>query len=140
MMEKVLLILLFFASASCSQRNSSDRDFVDKLLDLATETSSEEYLGEEYVQLTNLYDTLAHDIPDDKDEQLILVERLKQRGFEVTNRGRGNFPPLGPRIIIVELERQGCLCEVSKIYFLTVHENTYQMAEGINCKRIRSAN
>jgi hypothetical protein len=135
-MKKAFAAILFLISISCSQRQSSDKDFIDKLLDLATATSSEEYRGEEYVQLTNLYDKLAHDIPEDKDEKLILVERLKQRGFEVTHRGRGNFPPLGPRIVIVELKKENCVCEVNKIYYATVADTLYQQAEGINCKRV----
>jgi hypothetical protein len=134
-MKRVLAIILSLISTSCSQPHSADKDFIDKLLDLTTETSSDEYSGAEYVQLTNLYDTLAHTIPEDKDEVLLLAERLKKRGFEVTNRGRGNFPPLGPRIVIVELKKGNCLCEVSKIYFATVDDNAYQMAEGISCKR-----
>lgn len=134
-MKKGLLLILFLISVACSRQQTSDKDFVDKLLDIATATSSNEYLGEEYVQLTNLYDRLAVDIPEDKDEKLILVERLKQRGFEVTDWGRGNFPPLGPRIVIVEVKKGNCVCEVSKIYYSTVTDTLYQRAEGINCKR-----
>ena len=136
-MKKVLTIL-FFISFSCSQQRRSDKDFIEKLIDLTTETSSEEYLGEEYVLLTNLYDTLAHSIPDDKDEKLILVERLKKRGFKVTEWGRGNFPPLGARIINIELTKGNCVCTVCKIYYYAAQVDTiYQMAEGINCKRVR---
>src|SRR5690348_15494874 len=116
-MRKILTIMLLVILTSCSQQHSLGKDFIDQLLDLTTGTSSKEYLGGEYIQLTNMYDTLAHNIPEDKDEKLILVERLKKRGFEITNWGRGNFPPLGPRIVIVELKKENCICEVSKIYY-----------------------
>lgn len=138
-MKKAFAIILLLISVSCSQRQSSDKDFIDKLLDLETATSSEEYLPEEYVQLTSLYDKLAHELPADKDEKLVLVERLKQRGFEVTNWGRGNFPPLGPRIVIIELTKGNCVCEVHKIYYATIADTLYQQAEGINCKRVRTS-
>jgi hypothetical protein len=134
-MKKILAIMLLVILTSCSPQHSLEKDFIDQLLDLSTGTSSEEYLGGEYIQLTNLYDTLAHNIPEDKDEKLVLVERLKKRGFEITNWGRGNFPPLGPRIVIVELKKENCICEVSKIYYSTIEETAYQIAEGINCKR-----
>lgn len=138
-MKKILILFLCSFLTSCYQRQNVENDFIDKVLDLATGTSSEEYTGEEYVQFTNLYDTLTHNIPDDKDEKIILVERLKKRGFEITNYGRGNFPPLGPRIVIVELKKGNCSCEVSKMYYATVHEDLYQMAEGINCKHIENS-
>jgi hypothetical protein len=134
-MSRLICIIIFLVLASCSSGNNTDSDFIDKLLDLTTSTSSQEYLGEEYVQLTNLYDTLTHNIPEDNVEKLILAERLKLRGFEITNWGRGNFPPLGPRIVIVELKKENCVCEVTKIYYATVDDNAYQMAEGINCKK-----
>ncbi|HEY0654914.1 MAG TPA: hypothetical protein VGD65_17370 [Chryseosolibacter sp.] len=121
----------------CQQSHPTDKDFIDKLLDLAIQTTSEKYSPDEYVQLTNLYDSLAHAIPEDKDEKIILVERLKQRGFNMIEYGRGNFPPLGPRIVIVDLRKGDCSCSVSKIYYATVHDNTWQMAEGIHCKRKR---
>jgi hypothetical protein len=129
------LAVVFISLSCCSSEDKTKHHFVDKLLDLVTQTSSKEYAGEEYIQLTNLYDTLAHTLPEDQDEKSILAERLKKKGFKITNWGRGNFPPLGPRIVIIELQKENCTCEVSKIYYATTTDTLYQMAEGINCKR-----
>ena len=135
-MRDIQFILVCLGLAACSTNKKTDADFVASLLYLTTRTTSKEYSPVEYVQFTQLYDSLAHSLPDDKDEKLILVERLKKMGFEVTDWGRGNFPPLGPRIVIVELTKGSCICEVSKIYYATVQEGAYQMAEGINCKQV----
>ncbi len=139
-MKASICAIILFSLASCSNGSHANEDFIDKLLDLTTATSSTEYSGKEYVQLTNLYDSLAHTIPDDKDEKLILVERLKKRGFKVTNWGRGNFPPLGPRIVIIELTKDNCMCEVTKTYYATTSDTLWQMAEGINCKQTLTGN
>jgi hypothetical protein len=112
-----IFLLAFGVFLSCAQETKTDHDFIGKLLDLATATTSPDFLGEEYVQLTNLYDSLSYTLPEDKDERIILVDRLKLRGFEVVHRGRGNFPPPGPRIVLVELKKGHCVCEVSKIYY-----------------------
>jgi hypothetical protein len=37
-MRKILGIVLFLISTSCAQQHSSDKDFIDKLLDLTTAT------------------------------------------------------------------------------------------------------
>lgn len=134
-MRKLIYCSILLLLVGCGSQHQRSEDFIESILDLTTTTSSTKYEPGEYVQFTNLYDTLAHSIPEDKDEKLILVERLKKRGFKITNSGRGNFPPLGPRIVIVELTDGSCVCEVSKIYYSTTTDTLYQMAEGINCKR-----
>jgi hypothetical protein len=134
-MRKLIYCSIFPLLAGCGSQHQRGQDFIERILDLTTTTVSTKYEPGEYVQFTNLYDTLVHSIPEDKDEKLILVERLKKRGFKITNSGRGNFPPLGPRIVMVELTDGSCVCEVSKIYYSTTTDTLYQMAEGINCKR-----
>ena len=134
-MRRSLYAIIFVVLASCAKENTSHKDFTDKLLDLTTSTSNEGYSMEEYIQLTNLYDTLTNSLPEDDREKLILVEKLKQRGFEITRWGRGNLPALGPRIVDVELKKDDCICQVSKMYYFTTVDTLYQMAEGIVCKR-----
>lgn len=134
-MRHAISILVFSILLSCTKPIESEKDFIDKLLDVSTMTSNTDYAYDEYVQLTQLYDSLAHELPEDKDERLILAERLKSRGFEVIHSGRGNFPPNGVRIVILELRRGDCTCEVSKMYYATLDPDAWQMVEGINCKR-----
>lgn len=86
--------------------------------------------------MPDLYDSLANKIPEDKDEKLILVEKLKMKGFKITNWGRGNIPPLGPRIVNVELMSGRCICEVTKTYYSTTVDTLYQMTEGVKCRRV----
>ncbi|MFZ6009335.1 MAG: hypothetical protein ACOYXT_03235 [Bacteroidota bacterium] len=129
---RIIPIILFIALFSCSGERTPSGDFTDRVLDLTIETSDGEYL-----QFPKLYDTLTGDIPDDKDEKLLLVERLKAKGFEVVTWGRGNYPPLGVRIISYELKRDDCVCEVNKVYYRTLSDTLYQMVEGISCTRRR---
>jgi hypothetical protein len=121
----IVSIMLF----SCTQSGSiNGSDFIDRVLDVAIEARVEES-----VEFRGLYDHLAENIPEDNEESLILVDRLKLRGFEVKHRGRGNYPPLGPRIVIVEMQKEDCICSVRKIYYATTHDWLYEMAEGISC-------
>ena len=129
-MKKLILLTTIILLISCEKRKALSKNFVDQILDVTIETSTDEF-----IEFSQLYDSLSHSIPDDNEEKLILVERLKQRGFKVSNSGRGNFPPLGPRIVIIELKRDNCTCEVSKKYYATVSDTLYQMTEGISCKK-----
>jgi hypothetical protein len=129
-MKKLILIPVLLLLASCTSRDESHKDFVDQVLDVTIRTSSDKS-----VEFPELYDSLAHEIPEDQDEKLILVERLKHRGFDVVSSGRGNFPPLGPRIVAFKLRKGNCTCEVSKKYYATATDTIYQMVEGISCKK-----
>ena len=99
----ILVVVLFI---SCSKKQDSN----DALLDFIMEKQNGKY-----IEFPELYNQLANKIPDDKNEKLILVEKLKNKGFEVKSYGRGNYPPLGPRIISVKLKSKNCECEVDKI-------------------------
>ena len=132
MRSTLISLVVIVMLPSCSKENKSDKDFIDKVIDLSIETSSGEY-----VQLSDLYDRFADKIPADNDEKVILVDKLKTRGFKVTNWGRGNFPPLAPRIINIELMNGRCICDVTKTYYATTVDTLYQMTEGVKCRRIR---
>jgi hypothetical protein len=126
----VSIILLFLISCAGKQKSDSPEDFNDKLLDFVIENSNDEY-----VELPGLYHGTTETIAEDNDEKLILVERLKARGFKVTNWGRGNYPPLGPRIFSLTLVNGDCECEVDKIYYSSVIKSVYMMSERIKCKK-----
>ena len=129
-MRNICFLLVFFLLNSCTKKKESNSDFYDKVLDLAIENSN----GES-VEFPELYDKLVTKIADDNNEKLKLVEKLKQKGFKVTNWGRGNHPPHGPRIIIINLKKDSCECEVAKIYYSTVDDTLYNMTERISCKK-----
>lgn len=126
----ILLSLLF--SCSRPQESKTNKEFTDKLLNFIIENKDNQS-----VELDGLYDTTIDHIPEDKDEKLVLAEKLKARGFIVTDSGRGNFPPIGARIVNLTLKKDLCECEVSKIYYLTTFESTYVMKEKISCRNIR---
>ena len=113
-----------------SCEGARQKSVVDRVIDASIEVQSGEL-----VEFPVLYDTLTHYIPEDKDEKLILVEKLKARGFEQVDYGRGNFPPLGPRVVIVEMKKGDCNCSVRKVYYATVAEETWQMSEAISCEK-----
>ena len=129
----ILLILI-----SCVNREKKEK--IEKLFDAFYEKTLDDIIEKsngQSIEFRDLYQELADKIPDDKDEKLILVQKLKTRGFEVTNYERGNYPPLGPRIIIVNMKKKNCECEVSKKYYSTNSDSLYRMSETVNCKKIR---
>ena len=85
------------------------------------------------VQFPDLYDSLATEIAEDGRETLILTRSLQKRGFTIADRGRGNLPPLGPRIVSVTLKKGDCFCEVNKMYYATTSEGVYLLTESIRC-------
>lgn len=131
-MKNIYLLSITFLLISCSKNNESKSDFIDKTLDIVIDYSNGESL-----EFPTLYKDLTTKIPDDKDEKLKLAQRLKLKGFKVINWGRGNNPPVGPRIINITLRKEDCQCEVTKIYYSTVSEFEYQMTEKITCKKIK---
>lgn len=122
--------LVGVATIALSCEGTRQKSVVDRVIDASIEVQSGEL-----VEFPGLYDTLTHYIPEDKDEKLILGEKLKARGFEQVDYGRGNFPPLGPRVVIVEMKKGDCHCSVRKVYYATVAEETWQMSEAISCEK-----
>ncbi len=88
------------------------------------------------IEFPDLYEGVVNSISNDSEESLKLVSLLKSRGFEITNWGRGNYPPRGPRIVMRQLRKDNCECEVNKIYYSTISKGIYEIAERIKCKSI----
>ena len=129
-MNLVKLVLLFLVMLiSCTPNN--EKTFEEKILDFVLETCEDEY-----IEVPFLYDELAKKILDDKQESIILAESLKKRDFTITDWGRGNYHPRGPRIISLTLEHGDYECMVQKIYYSTASENVYEIAERIKCRKI----
>lgn len=126
-MKKNFLLLLLSLFVSCSQKKEKSSDFYDKILDLIIENSN----GES-VEFPQLYNKLTNRIEDDNNEKVKLVEKLKSKGFKITNWGRGNHA-LGPRIVIINLKKDNCECEVAKKYYSTTNDTLYNITEQINC-------
>lgn len=126
----ISLIILFFSC--CGKPKKQQIDFNEKVVDFAIEISNDKF-----IELPNLYDSLSKEIvPKDEDENLILVQILKKKGFELKDWGRGNHP-LGPRIISLKLKKENCECEVQKIYYSTddLPREVYKTTESIRCKK-----
>jgi hypothetical protein len=85
------------------------------------------------VELHDLYDSTTDSINNYNEEKLKLVEILKSKGFQIVDYGRGNYPPLGPRIVSISLKKNRCKCEVDKIYYFTSTEGTFTTSERIKC-------
>jgi hypothetical protein len=115
------------------RQDSVAKDFTDRILDQVID--SREKIP---VEFPHIYDSLFTFIPGDKDEKLILAEKLKARGFKVVSTGRGNLPPLGPRIVLYTMSDDACECEVSKKYYSTIEKSTYTVIEGISCRMLIS--
>lgn len=130
---KYILILLSVLFFSCSEKSKKQPiEFNEKIVDFAIENSNGKF-----IELPNLYDSLPEEIvPKDEDEKLLLVQILKRKGFEITNWERGNHP-LGPRIVVLNLKKDSCECEVQKTYYSTdaLPGEIYKTAERIKCKK-----
>lgn len=131
MVNKNLLIVVL-AIVSCGKDKEMHIDFTDQVIDLAIESSKGKT-----IQFPELYDTLASVIAKDDFEKVILVDKLKKRGFEVNKWGRGNHPPLSKRILNYELRRNDCKCEVTKLYQITMEDSRYQMIESLRCWNLK---
>ena len=127
----IIIFFIIFFDLSVTAQKPETKDFTEKILDFVTQN-----MDNESVELDNLYDKTVEKIPNDNEEKLILVEKLKKRGFKEINWGRGNYPPLGARIINITLKKDDCECEVSKIYYFTTFEDIFIMKEKISCKKV----
>lgn len=106
-------------------------DFVDELLAVIIER-----MDSIPVEFPAIYDTLASRIPVDSVEQLIIVKKLEEQGFTIKRWERGNFAK-GPRIVVVELEKEDCHCTVSKRYYTnTISDEYWDMTETISCANV----
>jgi hypothetical protein len=128
-MRNILLVVcLFFVTNVLSQKNNIDN--VNRVLDFIIENKDDQH-----IEFSGLYDKLADKILKDEEESLILVQKLKKKGFIVDTWGRGNYPPLGARIINITMIKGDCRCEIDKIYYFTTIENVFEMREGIKCSK-----
>lgn len=132
MAKPIILISVLLAAFSCGKgpdkTSSSAGGFIENTLDFVIE-----HQDNNIIELPSLYDSLATQLPADSAETLLLAEALKKRGFKVINWGRGNFPPRGPRFVSLTLQKDNCFCEVSKIYYSTLYDMRFEMAERISC-------
>jgi hypothetical protein len=87
------------------------------------------------IEFPSLYSKLSNKIPNDSNENLIIASYLKSIGFKVTEWGRGNYPPLGPRIVSLTLVKENCKCTVDKIYYSTISDTLFSVSERIKCNK-----
>lgn len=85
----------------------------------------------EFVDLYPILDSIA----SDKNEKLILVESLKNKGFQAINWGRGNWQ-YGPRIVSISMSNGQCNCQIDKLYYSTNTNEEYKVTERIKCNKI----
>lgn len=108
--------------------NASAATFVEHVVDFAITNKNGQA-----IELPQLYDSLVTTLPADSLEKSILAEALAKKGFEKVDWGRGNYPPLGPRMVLWTLQKGHCRCEVGKIYYSTIADNLFEVRERIHC-------
>ena len=99
----ILLFHLLFYKSEC-QENS--KQFIEKTIDFVIQNKDGNT-----IELPFIYDSLVSVIPEDSTENLLLVNVLKKKGFKTIDWGRGNYPPRGPRIVTLTMQKDDCLCE-----------------------------
>jgi hypothetical protein len=122
---------VILVSCSKKQEPNYDTNFNDKIISFAINNQEDRY-----IELPGLYEKKTDYIPDDKDENLVLAEKLKIRGFKVINSKRENHPLGGQQIVTLTLKKEDCQCEVSKIYYSTSNISEYVRSERIKCVRL----
>jgi hypothetical protein len=134
MKPNIIFLLTLFAVTfvSCklneNKNASTTKDFIENTIDFVIE-----HKDNKTIELPFIYDSLVSRIPEDSSEKLILAETLKKKGFKIIDWGRGNYPPRGPRIVSLVLQKDNCICEVDKIYYSTVSDTLFEIAERIKC-------
>lgn len=126
-----LLFLLMILACSKKQEPDYGNNFYDKIISFAINNEEDKY-----IELPDLYEKTTDYIPEDKDENLKLAEKLKIRGFKVVDFKRQNFQFEGQQIITLTLKKGNCQCEVSKIYYSTSKISEYRRTERIKCIRV----
>lgn len=130
---KYLIILFSVLFFSCNKKTENKSvNFNEKIVDFAILISNNKL-----IELHDLYDSSPKRIVEkDENEKLVLVQILKKKGFKIINWERGNHP-LGPRIIIFNLKKNNCECEVQKIYYSSdaFPKEIYKITESIRCKK-----
>lgn len=124
------IICFTFASLllfSCNGKQVSP-DFDQRIIDLAIETRNGRY-----IELPDLYGT-AIGLPEEKDETLILAEKLKARGYKIIATKRDLDGLSNKRFVTVSLTDGKCPCEVTKTYASTPFVGQYQVSEKIKCE------
>ena len=86
------------------------------------------------IEIIDLYPILDS-IASDEYENLILVDSIRAKGFEVTNWSRGNWME-GPRIVSFTMSNEECECQVDKLYYSTEQKGKYKVTERIKCKKV----
>ena len=131
-MKVIFYLFLIFVLFSCKEtvetESESNDDYNERLIDFIISNRNGTYL-----ELNDLYNSTTNTINNEDDENLKLVEILKSKGFKIVEFGRGNYPPLGPRIVSFYLEKDRCKCQVDKIYYYTTITETYSNTERIKC-------
>lgn len=100
-----------------------NQTFIDTLM---TQICSTENI--EIIDLYPILDTIA----SDSFEKIILVDKLKTKGFTVTDWGRGNWQG-GPRIISFKMTDTHCECQIDKLYYSTENKDKFKVTERMKC-------
>ena len=128
-MRKIITLLIISFCISCGKTKKNERSiYASNLVDLVIDQKSNSQ-----IEFKNLYDSLTSKIPEDSSEIIQLVQILKNKGFQITNYGKGNFL-YGPRVVIATLKKDECECEVAKYYYKTFNDSFYLRTESISCK------
>lgn len=123
-MKRLLPLLLLMVSC---QEQPVAKDFDDRILDIVIETRNGRTIA-----FPDLYGR-TFEIPDASKEMLIVTEKLKSRGFTVTETTSNVQGFTGVRSVTQKLVKDGCHCTVTKTYGRTAYVSEFAVTENINC-------
>jgi hypothetical protein len=132
MKTKTLLAAMILSAAACKKESAPQygQDFTDKVVDLVIAAGNGQRIS-----FPDLYTMKATRIPDPGDDRLTLADKLALRGFKVAGSRTEDAPLSGRHALVIEMVRDSCRCEISKVYSATENVSQYVQAESIRCYR-----
>jgi len=127
-----IFMLLVMSSCAKKAETTTDIDFTDKVISLAVSERSNLL-----IEMPELYNRPVTAIPDDKDQSLIMAEKLKLRGFKLVDTQHRSLQLNGMRYYIETLTKDDCQCSVLKTFYSTGNISQYRVSESISCKNIQ---
>ncbi len=121
------LFLLFISTAFAQELSKTNQQIIDLIIQAK---------NNEFVEFSDMYETTTRAIKSDEEEEILIVQFLKHKGFKVESWSRGNFP-YGPRIILIEMVKADCRCDVAKLYYAYDSDGTTEVKEKIRCYQIK---
>jgi len=129
----IFLSLLFGCSHSESTNEQSESSHNIEKDSISLTTFLKHPCKYTEIEFNNIY-IEPQPIKADSLENLVVLDYLKSKGFDVLGYGRGNWEK-GPRIISYEVTNYFCDCQVDKLFYSSNLADKYRTTERVKCSQ-----